>query len=158
MAAVACATLLVPVSAGAQDIAIRNATIQTITNGVIENGTIVVRDGRIAAIGQNVEIPSGIQVIDGQGMYVMPGLIDAHSHMAIDGGINEAATTGSQRSAGVSTRWSASSRAMTTEMADRSRSSSGCITAILPRRARRTRTAGRDPAWSIRVGPAPAPD
>jgi hypothetical protein len=89
MAAVACTTLLVPVSAGAQDIAIRNATIQTITNGVIENVTIVVRDGRIAAIGQNVEIPSGIQVIDGQGMYVMPGLIDAHSHMAIDGGINE---------------------------------------------------------------------
>jgi imidazolonepropionase-like amidohydrolase len=83
------AALLVPALAGAQDIAIRNATIQTITNGVIENGTIVVRDGRIAAIGQNVPIPAGMQVIDGEGMYVMPGLIDAHSHMAIDGGINE---------------------------------------------------------------------
>jgi imidazolonepropionase-like amidohydrolase len=87
--AVAGAILFGPGMAAAQDIAIRNATIQTITDGVIENGTIVVRDGKIAAIGQNVEIPAGVQVIDGQGMYVMPGLIDAHSHMAIDGGINE---------------------------------------------------------------------
>jgi imidazolonepropionase-like amidohydrolase len=73
----------------AQDVAIRNATILTITRGTIENGTIVVRDGRIAAVGADVGVPAGIPVIDGTGMYVMPGLIDAHSHMAIEGGINE---------------------------------------------------------------------
>jgi len=81
--------LLGPTAGAAQNLAIRNATIQTITNGVIENGTIVIRDGKIAAIGRNVRVPDGVQVIDGAGMYVMPGLIDAHSHMAIDGGINE---------------------------------------------------------------------
>jgi imidazolonepropionase-like amidohydrolase len=73
----------------AQDIAIRNATILTVTNGTIEGGTIVVRDGRITAVGTDVQVPSGVQVIDGTGMYVMPGIIDAHSHMAIEGGINE---------------------------------------------------------------------
>jgi imidazolonepropionase-like amidohydrolase len=77
----------IPVSA--QDVAIRNATILTITNGTIENGTVLVRAGKIAAVGQDVTVPSGVQVIDGTGMYVMPGLIDAHSHMAIEGGINE---------------------------------------------------------------------
>lgn len=78
-------------TAAAQDIAIRNATILTVANGTIENGTIVVRGGKIAAVGPSnqVNVPAGLQVIDGAGMYVMPGIIDAHSHMAIDGGINE---------------------------------------------------------------------
>jgi imidazolonepropionase-like amidohydrolase len=77
-----------PVSA--QDLVIRNATILTVTNGTIENGTVVVRGGRITAVGTtDVATPSGIQVIDGTGMYVMPGLVDAHSHAALEGGINE---------------------------------------------------------------------
>ena len=75
--------------AAAQDIAIRNATVLTITNGTIEGGTVVVRNGRIAAVGRDVQVPAGVEVIDGTGMYVMPGIIDAHSHMAIEGGINE---------------------------------------------------------------------
>ncbi|MGH7502551.1 MAG: amidohydrolase family protein [Longimicrobiales bacterium] len=78
-----------PGQAAAQDIAIRNATILTVANGTIENGTIVVREGRITAVGTNVDVPAGVQVIDGQGMYVMPGIIDAHSHAALEGGINE---------------------------------------------------------------------
>lgn len=73
----------------AQDIAIRNATVLTITNGTIENGTVVVRDGKIAAVGADVQVPAGVPVIDATGMYVTPGLIDAHSHMAMEGGINE---------------------------------------------------------------------
>src|SRR5690606_28799139 len=72
-----------------QDVAIRNATLLTITNGDIANGTIVVRNGKITAIGPNVSIPAGIRVIDGTRKYVMPGLIDAHSHAALEGGINE---------------------------------------------------------------------
>jgi imidazolonepropionase-like amidohydrolase len=73
----------------AQNVAVRNATILTITNGIVENGTVVSRDGKIVAVGTEVDIPNGTTVIDGTGMYLMPGLIDAHSHAAIDSGINE---------------------------------------------------------------------
>jgi imidazolonepropionase-like amidohydrolase len=83
------ALLLLAAPLAAQDVAIRNATLLTITNGTIENGTVVVRGGKITAIGQNVQIPAGVQVIDGTGMYLMPGIIDAHSHAAMEGGINE---------------------------------------------------------------------
>lgn len=76
-------------SAAAQDVAIRNGTVLTITNGTIEDGTVLVRDGKIAAVGTDVDVPAGVEVIDAGGMYVMPGLIDAHSHMAMEGGINE---------------------------------------------------------------------
>lgn len=75
--------------AAGQDVAIRNATVLTITNGTIENGTVLVRDGKIAAVGADVDVPAGVEVIDAAGMYVTPGLIDAHSHMAMEGGINE---------------------------------------------------------------------
>lgn len=78
-----------PLTLGAQDVAIRNATIITITNGDIENGTIVVRNGKIAAVGRDVAIPAGVRVIDGTGKFVMPGIIDAHSHAALENGINE---------------------------------------------------------------------
>jgi imidazolonepropionase-like amidohydrolase len=74
---------------GGQDIAIRNATLLTITNGDIENGTIVVRNGKITAVGRNAAIPAGVRVIDGTGKFVMPGIIDAHSHAALENGINE---------------------------------------------------------------------
>ncbi len=83
------ALLFAAAPAAAQDVAIRNATVLTITNGTIEGGTVLVRGGKIAAVGRDVAIPAGIHVIDGTGMYVMPGIIDAHSHMAIEGGINE---------------------------------------------------------------------
>ncbi len=73
----------------AQDVAIRNATIITITRGDIQNGTIVVRGGKITAVGANVAVPAGVRVIDGTGKYVMPGIIDAHSHAALENGINE---------------------------------------------------------------------
>ncbi len=82
-------TLFVPRAMDAQDLAITNATILTVTDGTIENGTLLVRDGKIAAIGTNVSIPNGVQVIDGTGMFLMPGIIDAHSHAALEGGINE---------------------------------------------------------------------
>jgi imidazolonepropionase-like amidohydrolase len=71
--------------------AIRNATIVTVTRGTINNGTIVLRDGKIAALGANVSIPSGADVYDGTGKFVSPGIIDAHSHIANDA-INEGAT------------------------------------------------------------------
>jgi imidazolonepropionase-like amidohydrolase len=88
LTAVAMAT---PAMLHAQDVAIRNATIITIARGDIANGTIIVRGGKITAVGPNVPIPAGVRVIDGTGKFVMPGIIDAHSHAALEGGINEGA-------------------------------------------------------------------
>ncbi len=70
-------------------VAITNATIMTATRGTIERGTIVVRDGRIAAVGPDVQVPRDAEVIDGTGRYVIPGIVDSHSHMGIEGGVNE---------------------------------------------------------------------
>jgi imidazolonepropionase-like amidohydrolase len=72
--------------------AIRNATIVTVTRGTITNGTVLIRDGKIAAVGTNVQIPAGADVYDGTGKFVSPGIIDAHSHIANDA-INEGTTS-----------------------------------------------------------------
>src|SRR4029079_19582413 len=69
-------------------VAIRNGTIITATRGTIANGTVLIRDGKIAAVGTNVSIPGGADVYDATGKFVSPGLIDAHSHIANDA-INE---------------------------------------------------------------------
>jgi len=82
------ALLCVPGVLAAQDVAIRNATLITIANGDVL-GNIVVRGGKITAVGANAAIPAGMRVIDGTGKFVMPGIIDAHSHAALEGGINE---------------------------------------------------------------------
>jgi len=67
----------------------RNATILTVTKGTIQHGSILVRDGKIAAVGANVQAPSDATVVDATGMFIMPGIIDCHSHIAIEGGVNE---------------------------------------------------------------------
>ena len=69
-------------------VAIRNGTILTATRGTIANGTVLIRDGKIAAVGTYVSIPAGADVYDGTGKFVSPGIIDAHSHIANDA-INE---------------------------------------------------------------------
>ena len=75
----------------AQDIVITNGTVLTITNGVIERGTVVIRGSKIAAVGPagSVSIPSGATVIDAAGRFVMPGIVDSHSHTAVEGSVNE---------------------------------------------------------------------
>ena len=72
-------------------VAIRNATLVTVTNGTIPNGTVVLRDGKIAGFGANVDVPAGATVYDATGKFVSPGIIDAHSHIANDA-INEGQT------------------------------------------------------------------
>ena len=57
--------------------------------GTIQGGTVLVRGGKIAAVGRDVPVPEAATVIDAKGRYVMPGLIDTHSHNAIEGGVNE---------------------------------------------------------------------
>ncbi|MEM9664931.1 MAG: amidohydrolase, partial [Bacteroidota bacterium] len=80
--------LLLVGSTQAQDLLIRNGTVLTVTNGTLENTDILVQDGRIARIGTGLSAPDGVRVIDATGQYVMPGIIDAHSHLAING-VNE---------------------------------------------------------------------
>ena len=68
---------------------IRNATILTITNGTIENGSVLIRGSKIAAVGRDVSAPANARVIDGTGKFVMPGIIDTHSHAGVEGSVNE---------------------------------------------------------------------
>src|SRR5687767_98057 len=77
-----------PVPPAGRLVAITNAAIMTASNGTIPKGTIVIRDGKIAAVGADVAVPAGAKVIDGAGKYVTPGIIDAHSHSAAEA-INE---------------------------------------------------------------------
>ena len=63
--------------------AIRNARIVTVSGPDIENGTVVIRDGKIEAVGTNVNVPAGAQTIDGRGLSVYPGMIDAGTNMGL---------------------------------------------------------------------------
>lgn len=63
--------------------AITNARIVTVTGPVIERGTVVIRNGLIAAVGANVNAPPDARVIDGSGLTVYPGLIDSYTNLAL---------------------------------------------------------------------------
>jgi imidazolonepropionase-like amidohydrolase len=88
--------LLLPAALAAQQTApakvaptlIKNATILTVTKGTLENSDLLLENGKIAKIGKNLAAPAGAQVIDATGKYVMPGIIDPHSHTMIDA-VNE---------------------------------------------------------------------
>lgn len=64
-------------------LALVNGKILTISHGVIESGTVLIENGRIAAVGPEVKIPAGAQVVDCQGKVIMPGLIDANSRVSV---------------------------------------------------------------------------
>lgn len=66
-----------------EPIALTGATIHTVTNGVVENGTIVFENGTITAIGQGIEIPANARVVDATGKHVYPGLIDAYTTVGL---------------------------------------------------------------------------
>jgi imidazolonepropionase-like amidohydrolase len=68
---------------------IQNATILTVSHGTIEHGSILIKDGKIAEVGTSIKAPNGAQVVDANGQFVMPGIIDCHSHIAVDGSVNE---------------------------------------------------------------------
>jgi len=71
------------------DVIIKNGTVITITKGILENTDVLIQNGKITRIGQNLRTPSGAKEVDATGMHVMPGIIDAHSHIGIDA-VNEA--------------------------------------------------------------------
>lgn len=62
-------------------VVLRGATIHTAAGDPIRNGTIVVREGKIAAVGQGIPVPSGAQVYDLSGKEIIPGMMDSHSHI-----------------------------------------------------------------------------
>src|SRR6476659_8318758 len=62
---------------------IRNAHIVTVSGPDIENGSVVIRDGKIEAVGASVNVPSGAQNIDGRGLSVYPGMIDVGTNMGL---------------------------------------------------------------------------
>ncbi len=69
---------------------IKNATIWTSAKaGKLEQSDMLVIDGKISAIGQNLKAPANAEIIDASGKHVSPGIIDAHSHTAMMQGINE---------------------------------------------------------------------
>ena len=63
--------------------ALVGGTVQTITHGILEEGTVLAENGKILAVGKNLDIPSEAQVIHTHGCWVMPGLIDCHTHLCL---------------------------------------------------------------------------
>jgi imidazolonepropionase-like amidohydrolase len=79
-----------PPMADERPLALVGGTLLTLgPQGTIEKGTVLLRGGRIAAVGRDLSVPAGSTVIALDGRYVMPGIIDTHSHTAIEGNVNE---------------------------------------------------------------------
>lgn len=74
----------------AKDFVIHDATVMTASHGTIPHGSVWVHEGKIVGVGTTVKAPSDAIVIEASGKYVTPGIIDPHSHSALDSDINEA--------------------------------------------------------------------
>lgn len=72
-----------------QDVLIKNGIILTVTEGTIHGGDILIIGGVIKEIKKDIKPPEGIKIIDASGKYVIPGIIDSHTHVAFSGGGNE---------------------------------------------------------------------
>lgn len=70
-----------------QPMVVQNANILTVTKGTIK-GSILVENGKIKEIGEKVTVPPGAKIVDASGQFILPGIIDSHSHIAADS-INE---------------------------------------------------------------------
>ncbi len=75
--------LLPAATAGAEQIAIRAGTVLTISTNPIENGTVLIEDGKIRAVGADVVVPRGTRVVDAKDKFAMPGLVDAQSSLYV---------------------------------------------------------------------------
>src|ERR1700684_831142 len=90
LAAFAVAAQAQTTSTPPHDVLIKNATVMSVTHGNIQNGSIYIKDGKIAAVGATVNAPADATIIDAGGKYLTPGIVDAHSHIALDDDVNEA--------------------------------------------------------------------
>ena len=109
--AVALLALLAPerpaaqAQSGPRPIAIRGGTVLTVTQGTIPNGVVVLRNGRIEAVGgADTAIPANAEVVDATGRFVSPVIIDAHSHIAADSSNEGGTTVSSMTGIGVTPR------------------------------------------------------
>jgi imidazolonepropionase-like amidohydrolase len=68
-----------------RDLFITHATLMTVTHGTIADGTLSLHEGRIVAVGKDIAIPAGAEVIDAGGRYVTPGIVEAHAHVGMGG-------------------------------------------------------------------------
>jgi imidazolonepropionase-like amidohydrolase len=69
---------------------IRDATVYTVARpGRLERGSILVRRGKIVEVGTDLRAPADVPVLDAARLHVMPGIVDCHSHIAVEGGLNE---------------------------------------------------------------------
>ncbi len=71
------------------NVLIRKATVLPVCGPTLTSTDVLVLKGKIAAIGKDLKAPEGVLVVDAPGMYLMPGIIDTHSHIAVSGGVNE---------------------------------------------------------------------
>ena len=84
--------LLIGITLQAQEkgsILIKNGTVLTVTKGTLENTDVLIENGKITKIGKDLTAGSSTKTIDATELFVMPGIIDAHSHLGIDA-VNEA--------------------------------------------------------------------
>jgi imidazolonepropionase-like amidohydrolase len=72
------------------ELVITNAYVMTVTHGNLKKGSVYIKDGKIAAVGESVNAPSSATVVDAGGKFLTPGIIDSHSHIALDDDVNEA--------------------------------------------------------------------
>lgn len=70
-------------------IALINGKLYTITDGIIERGTVLLEGNKIVAVGADVQVPADAQIIDVEGRIITPGFIDAHTHIGIDEEIHQ---------------------------------------------------------------------
>lgn len=71
-------------------LAIINANLVTVTGPIVENGTLIIENGKIKAVGKNLAVPAQAEVLDAKGKYVMPGIVEAHCHLGVmDFGMDE---------------------------------------------------------------------
>lgn len=74
-----------PCLSGEKDLLVKNGTILTVTKGTLPKGDILIIGGIIKQIGENIPAPEGVKIIDAAGKYVIPGIIDSHTHIALTG-------------------------------------------------------------------------
>jgi imidazolonepropionase-like amidohydrolase len=72
-----------PALAGGQDLAVTGGDVHTVSGGVLEGATVLVRDGIIVAVGRDVEVPAGVPTLDATGRVVTPGLFDATTSLGL---------------------------------------------------------------------------
>ena len=85
-----CAAAASGQQSASEDIVFKGATVMTASHGTIEHGAVWIHAGKIAGVGETVSAPQSAKVVDAAGMWLTPGIIDPHSHSALDGDVNEA--------------------------------------------------------------------